>query len=425
MNDLFLHANLSHANLNRRRFLQAGAVTVGCSALLLPLSLQAEQLRKEGRACVLVWLAGAPSQIETWDPKPGTANGGETKAISTSVSGVQIAEYWPKVAQLMNEAAVIRTIAGKEAAHERGTYHLHTGRRLGGPEKFPNIGSVVSHQNGDLNSDMPNFVSIGQTLSSGFLGVQYAPFIVNRPGELPANVKALVERERLERRLALLGEQENDFARAGAEALVAEHKTLYARARKLMTSPKLKAFELEQESGSVQEAYGTSTFGKGMLVARRLLEAGVPFVEVRRGGWDMHNGIFDRMESTGADVDLGLSQLITDLKQRGMLERTLVICMGEFGRTPKINARTPTPGRDHWARNFNVFLAGGGIRGGQAIGKTDANGQEIIDRAVTVEDLFQSICKIMKVDADEELFTPGGRPLRIVDGGEPIGELFG
>ena len=418
-NDVILHANL-----NRRQVLKVGTLGIGGSALLHQISAHAEQLKQEGRACVLVWLAGAPSQMETWDPKPGTANGGQTKAISTAATGLQIAEYWPKLAQQMKDIAVIRTIVGQEAAHARGAYHLHTGRRMGGPEKFPNIGSVVSHQNGDPNSDMPNFVSIGQTLSSGFLGVQYAPFIVNRPGELPANVQYLVDRERLQRRLALLGEQENDFARAGAEALVAEHKTLYTRARKLMTSPKLKSFQLEGESQSIQDAYGTSAFGKGMLIARRLLESGVPFVEVRRGGWDMHNGIFDRMESTGADVDKGLSQLLTDLKQRGMLERTLVICMGEFGRTPKINARTPTPGRDHWARNFNVMLAGGGIRGGQAIGATDANGQEIADRPVSVEDLFQSICRCMNVDADEELFTPGGRPLRIVDGGEVVSELF-
>ncbi len=254
--------------------------------------------------------------------------------------------------------------------------------------------------------------------------MQVAPFVVNRPGQLPDNVAQPVPISRVNRRLALLKQQDGDFSKAGAKALVDEHQVLYHRAQQLMTSPRLKAFQLNDEPEVMKAAYGKSQFGQGLLVARRLVEAGVPFVEVRKGGWDMHNNLYDRIKPAAADVDRGLSQLLKDLKQSGRLDRTLVICMGEFGRTPKINKRDPSPGRDHWARNFNLILAGGGVRGGRAIGKTSANGQEITDRPVAVEDLFQSMCHAMGIDANNELYTPIGRPLKIVDGGKVIQELF-
>lgn len=401
------------------------ALGLSAASLLAPLGLHAEQIKKQQRACILVWLAGAPSQMETWDPKPGTGNGGSTKAIKTALSGVSIAEHWPQMAKALGNVAIIRSMVGKEAAHARGTYHLHTGRRMGGPEKHPNFGSVVAAELGDTNSELPNFVSVGQTLSSGFLGVNVAPFIVNRAGQLPANVSSAVTSPRVSRRLALLKAQDAELSEAGAAALVEEHRVLYERARRLMTSPKLKSFKLNGEPAARQQAYGKNRFGQGLLVARRLVEAGVPFVEVRRGGWDMHNSLFTRIKPAAAEVDRGVAALLADLKQRGLLKRTLVIVAGEFGRTPKINSKSPAPGRDHWARSFGLMLAGAGIRGGQVVGKTSANGQEVIDRAVSVEDLFQTICSAMKIDADKELFTPGGRPLKIVDGGKAISEILG
>ncbi len=411
---------LSSMPLSRRQ-----ALGLSAASLLAPLGLHAEQIKKQQRACILVWLAGAPSQMETWDPKPGTGNGGPTKAITTALPGVSIAEHWPQMAKALGNVAIIRSMVGKEAAHARGTYHLHTGRRLGGPEKHPNFGSVVAAELGDTNSELPNFVSVGQTLSSGFLGVNVAPFIVNRAGQLPANVSTAVASPRVSRRLALLKAQDADLSKAGAAALVEEHRVLYERARRLMTSPKLKSFKLDGEPAGRQQAYGKNPFGQGLLVARRLVEAGVPFVEVRRGGWDMHNSLFTRIKPAAAQVDRGVASLLGDLKRRGLLERTLVIVAGEFGRTPKVNSKSPAPGRDHWARSFGLMLAGAGIRGGHVVGKTSANGQEVVDRAVSVEDLFQTICTAMKIDADKELFTPGGRPLKIVDGGKPISEILG
>ena len=419
------HVSLDrHGNVTRRQFLQVAGASLLGSGILGPISLNAEQLKKEGRACIFVWLGGAPSQIELWDPKPGTPNGGETKAIKTAVPGIQIAHFWPKLAEQMKEISLLRTIVGREAAHDRGTYHLHTGRRLTGAGRHPAFGSVVSHEIGDPKSDIPNFVSIGKSLSAGFLGVQFSPFDISKPGELPDNVTKPVADEQLNRRLALLHEQNADFAGKGAEKLVKERQTLYDRANQLVNSPRLKAFQLDDESPSAKTAYGDSRFGNGLLVARRLVESGVPFVEVSRGGWDMHQDLYDRIKPAAAEVDTGVAQLLVDLKQRGLLKKTLVVCLGEFGRTPKINSRGKNPGRDHWARNFGILLAGGGIKGGIAVGKTSANGQEIVERALSVEDFFQTMSRALGIDASKELYTPEGRPLKIVDGGEPVKELF-
>lgn len=413
-----------NAEVTRRQALGLG-LGLSASSLWAPLGLHAEQLKREGRACILVWLAGGPSQMETWDPKPGTANGGATKSIRTAVTGLSIAEHWPKLARRIKDVAVVRTMVGKEAAHARGTYHLHTSRRMGGPEKHPNFGSVVAAELGDPKADLPNFISIGKTLSSGFLGVKVAPFEVTRAGQLPANVSKGVASRRLARRLALLKGQDDEFAEAGAEARVAEQRVLYERARRLMASPKLKSFQLDDEPATQQQAYGKSRFGQGLLVARRLIESGVPFVEVRHGGWDMHNSLFQKITSASADVDRGVAALLGDLKSRGRLGRTLVIVAGEFGRTPKVNKKTPAPGRDHWARNFNLLLAGGGVRGGRVVGKTSGDGQEILERPVMVEDFFQTLCRALRIDASKELYTPGGRPLKIVDGGQVISEILG
>lgn len=422
---LVLPLSLSErGQITRRSLLRGSAAGLLASGLWGRLGLKADDVKRDGKACILVWLAGAPSQMELWDPKPGTSNGGETKAIKTNVAGIQIAEFWPKIAQQLKDVAIIRSVSGKEAAHERGAYHLQTGRRMTGSKDFPHFGAVVANRIGDRKSDMPNFVSVGETLGSGFLGVNHAPFIVDRPGELPENVASATSPSKLKRRLELLREQDDELSEAGAKAIVEEHAKLYERANRLMSSPRLKSFELTGENDKTFEAYGKSSFGKGCLVARRLVESGVPFVEVVRGGWDMHNNLYDRIKTAAADVDQGLSQLLADLKQRGLLSKTLVICMGEFGRTPKINSRDPKPGRDHWARNFNILVAGCGVKGGRAIGKTNDTGQEITDRAVSVEDVFQSFCHALQIEADENLYTPQGRPMKIVDGGEPIKELF-
>ncbi len=222
----------------------------------------------------------------------------------------------------------------------------------------------------------------------------------------------------------MLINQDQDFATTGADFIANEHQELYRKAAKMMTSSRLSAFTLNGESDKTKQQYGSNAFGQSCLVARRLVDSGVPFVEVQRGGWDMHSNLWQNMPKTAGEVDQGLSALLADLKQRGMLEKTLVICLGEFGRTPKINQKTPQVGRDHWAKNFNLLIGGAGIQGGVCVGKTSDDGMEIADRPVNVEDLFATICSAMTIDPTEELITPEGRPLQIVDDGTVIDEIW-
>ena len=427
MNNNLLDVSLNrHGLITRRRLLQlsgAGFARLSGAGILQSLGVSADEMKRQGKACIMAFLSGAPSQMETWDPKPGTENGGPTKGIDTKIAGVQFAEFWPKLAGMTDTISVIRSMAGKEAAHERGRYHLRTGRRMVGSEKHPHFGSVVAHKLGNPDSDIPNFVSIGRTISSGFMGVEVAPFVLDRAGQLPANVKSTVAEVRRKQRMSLLQQQDADFAKAGATGLVTEHQELYDKAADLMTSSRLKAFSLDGENDKTKNQYGKHAFGQSCLVARRLVESGVPFVEVQRGGWDMHQNLWQNMPKTAGEVDQGVAALLRDLKQRGMLERTLVIVLGEFGRTPKINQREPQVGRDHWARNFNLLIAGCGIKGGVCVGQTSDDGMEITDRPVDVDDLFQTMAECLGIDPYEELITPAGRPLRIVDNGATIEEL--
>jgi hypothetical protein len=259
-------------------------------------------------------------------------------------------------------------------------------------------------------------------IGSGFLGVDYEPFVVANPGQLPQDVAIPVETARFERRLGLLGNLEDDFASRGGEIAVSDHKKLYSKTKKLVLSPDVKAFEISDESQETKDRYGDSQFGRGCLLARRLVEAGVTFVEVRMGNWDTHRDNFTTVTQLASQTDPGLAALVADLKQRDMLERTLVVWTGEFGRTPRIN---PNTGRDHYPRVFNAAIAGGGIRGGQVIGASTADGTQVKDDAVTVPDLFSTICKSLKVDPHKENLSPIGRPLKIVDGGKPVHKLFG
>ncbi|MFN9373538.1 MAG: DUF1501 domain-containing protein [Planctomycetaceae bacterium] len=413
------------ASPNRRGFLQtslAGAAAAGTLSLPDLCTLRADELRRGGRAMILLWMAGGPSQMETFDPKPGTTNGGPTTTIDTAVPGIQIAQDWPLTAQVLNEIAILRSMTNKEGEHQRASYQMHTGYVPTGTLRHPSVGAALAKELSDKNCDLPPVVSVGPTVGSGFLGVDYEPFVVQAPGELPGNVVGRVKGPRFNRRLDLLGRLEDEFAAKGAEVQVAEHKQLYDKTRRMVLSENVKAFEFANESDETKKLYGDSPFGKGCLLARRLVEAGVRFIEVRSNGWDTHQDNFKQVTKLAGPVDRGMSGLITDLKQRGLLENTLVVWMGEFGRTPKINPRT---GRDHFPRAFNALMAGGGVRGGQVYGASSPDGQQVKDNPVTVQDLFATMCRSLRVDPSTENFSPIGRPLKIVDGGKPIEALFG
>ena len=414
--------------VGRRDFLRgvsAASLAAGAMHWTDPLSLRADELRSRGQACILLWMQGGPSQFETFDPKPGHANGGETKAISTSVPGIEIAESLPQLAQSAGDLAIVRSMTTKEGNHQRASYLLHTAYVPTASVHYPTLGSVVSRELGRLEAELPSFVRIGARFANagagGLLGADYNPFLVPAADRLPENVQPQTAASRYERRLGLLSELESASLASGSPE-VAEHRGLYKKAAKMVLSPKMEAFDLDREPADMREAYGKTDFGAGCLLARRLIEAGVTFVEVGLGNWDTHQDNFTRTHALAEELDRPFAQLISDLKSRGMLDKTLVVWMGEFGRTPRIN---PRGGRDHYPRAFSAVLAGGGIRGGQTFGRTDAAGTDIEDRPVTAQDLFRTVYKSLGIDAEKENMSPIGRPIKIVDGGTAVDELFG
>jgi uncharacterized protein (DUF1501 family) len=424
-----LHVQMTRDGVfSRRAFLRHVAVgAAGVTALhwMDAVRVSAAELRKRGLACILLFMRGGPSQFETFDPKPSADTGGPTKAIDTAVPGIQIAEGWPTVAAQMKDIALIRSVTNREGNHERAVYQLHTGYVPGGGVKYPTLGSIVASELADPAFDLPHFVQIGGRIpiGAGFLGMNYAPFVVPNPSQMPANVALPpgVGDERFGRRLDLLYQLEQDFADAGGRARVVDHQAVYQTAAQMVRSPRLKAFDISQEKESVRSRYGRSPFGQGCLLARRLVEAGVTFVEVTSDGWDTHDNNFERVKTLAGGVDPGFGTLVADLKERGLLETTLVIWMGEFGRTPTINGRT---GRDHYPRAFSVALAGAGIKGGQVIGATDRGGRAVTSRPVTVADLFCTFCHALQINPRKENQSGVGRPIKIVDGGTAVKELF-
>lgn len=421
--------DLSH----RRHFLKqiaVGAGAVGGLSWMDQVRAAAPELRKQGMSCILLFMRGGPSQLETFDPKPGTATGGPTEAISTAVSGIQIAKGWERTAKLMKDMAIIRSMTSKEGNHPRAVYQMHTSYVPSGSIKYPSLGSMVASEIADPTFDLPHYVNIGggggqdvSGLGSGFLGMSYAPFAVPDPNRLPQNLELPggVDSKRLNRRLGLMDSLSKEFGSSGGQSRVADQKAIYQSAANLILSPRLASFDLNKEKQTDRERYGKSTFGQGCLMARRLVETGVTFVEVSHGNWDTHDDNFNKTTKLAGEVDQGMSALLTDLKERGMLDKTLVIWMGEFGRTPTINPRT---GRDHYPRAFNVMLGGGGIKGGQVIGSTTADGRDVKDRPVQVVDLFCSFYQALKINHKKENMSGVGRPIKIVDGGTAVKELF-
>lgn len=417
--------------VGRRHFLRTiglGAAGLAASGAL-PLSftdwmaLQAGEMQKRRMACILLWMAGGPSQLETFDPKPGTEHGGETKAISTAVPGISIAERWNETAKVMNDIALVRSMTNREGNHQRATYQLHTGYVPSATVKHPSLGCSVASELGQGKFDLPHIVSIGgPTIGAGFLGAAMEPFVVQNPQKPPENTEPRVPLGRFERRLVLLDRLEHaGFEHVGGSDRVRDHRALYHQTSRMILSPHMKAFNLGEEPEPIRTAYGRNSFGQGCLLARRLVQAGVTFVEVRCNGWDTHQQSHEKVGKLAAQVDPAFATLIRDLKSHGLLDSTLIVWMGEFGRTPRIN---PSAGRDHFPRVFNVALAGGGIKGGRVIGASAPDGMDVKDRPVSVPDLLASICHSLKVDAHREVMTPLGRPIKVVDGGKTVRELF-
>jgi hypothetical protein len=430
----------SNGVVSRRCFLgSVAAGTVGLLGWHGLISLRAEELRKRGLSCILLWMGGGPSQYESFDPKPGDECMGPTRVIDTNVPGLRIADGWPKVARVMDQIAVIRSMTGVEPDHPRATFHLHTGYLPGGGVKYPTFGSVAAAElsrTRPADFELPSFVAIGndrspaKQIGAGFLPPNFAPLLVSNPTKLPTNVSLPpgTNGRRFERQIDLIRRLDEEYGKTGSKQIAEDHKAVYEAARRLALSPRLKAFDIAQEPQKTRDRYGASPFGQGCLLARRLVEEGIPFVEVHSShhkasaGWDTHKNNFEVTKYLVDWVDPAYAALLTDLKERGMLDRTLVVWMGEFGRTPKVNKDV---GRDHQHKAFTVALSGAGIQGGRVVGATSADGAEVKERPVKVADLFRTFCQALDIDADKENDTPVGRPIKVVDGGAPVKELFG
>lgn len=441
--------------LTRRDFMQLSAMGVlgtGMSGWLKHLAAETANDPQRKRACILLWMSGGPSQCDTFDLKPKHENGGPFKPIDTDVAGVQISEHLPKLATVMKHLVPIRSMSTKEGDHTRATYLLRTGYLPSGPLSYPTMGSLLSKELGTSNSELPNFVSIApnSTLSPnaygpGFLGPRYAPLVVGEGTGLiqtdDQNVDAALKvknltlpqgitRKQADSRLSILKDLEDDFIAAHPGIPTNSHRSAYEAAVRMMRSKAIEAFQLDKEPDTLRDAYGRNRFGQGCLLARRLIQQGVPFVEVSLNGvqgtnafgWDTHQQNFEAVKSLSEVLDPAWGTLMTDLEQRGLLDSTLVVWMGEFGRTPKINQNT---GRDHFPAAWTTVLGGGGIRGGQAIGKTSDDGMKVTDQPVAVPDLMATICTALGVDPEKQNMSNIGRPIPLADhDAKPIQQIL-
>ncbi|HVC98667.1 MAG TPA: DUF1501 domain-containing protein [Pirellulales bacterium] len=430
------------SQLSRRDWMllsSAGVIAGSMSGWFEALARGAETQPARSRSCILLWMSGGPSQIDTFDLKPGHVNGGTFKEIETCMPGLKISEHLPGLAKQADRLAIVRSMTTKEGDHSRGTYLMRNGYLPQGPIRYPTLGSLVSKELGRPEAEIPNFVSIAPyrffapaAFSAGFLGPQFDPLLVGdgvAGGEEEGDQYALkvadlasppgVDHAKVDRRLGLLGSLNDRFIGKHDTANAVGHRIAYQRAVTLMRSQAGSAFNLDDEPSAVRDAYGRNRFGQGCLLARRLVERGVPFVEVTLSGvdgnnalgWDTHVDNFEMVRKLSQPLDAGWSTLMIELAERGLLDTTTIVWMGEFGRTPKLN----NGGRDHFPQAWSTVLAGGGIRGGQAVGRTTADGMEIADRPVQVGDLLATIVSALKIDPTAQNISNVGRPIKVVD----------
>lgn len=423
---------------SRRGFLKSLAVAGGAGAISLSwrdmLLAKAAELKQRGKKMILLWMDGGPSQYDTFNPKPGSQFQGPTQAIPTNVPGIQIGEHWPKTAQVFDRIALIRSMVSDERDHFRAIKLVRTGYPIKPTIPYPTWGSVVARDRFDPGFDLPAFVRIGspriktRDVNSGVLGPRFESFKIAEPGKLPEDVHPTVPADVLQRRLALAAKLDGEFAARGSAKAAGEQREIYDRTSRFVLSPLLGTFSLDKEPEALRDAYGRNAFGQGCLLARRLVEAGVSFVEVINSGtlndqgWDTHKRGFKENPILAGETDSGYATLLTDLAQRGLLDDTLVVWMGEFCRTPKYEDNAG--GRNHYSEGWLVGLSGGGVKMGQAIGATDADNVKVTDRPIGVSDLFVTFCQVLGLNPREEYTTELNQPLKLVEGGELIKELF-
>ncbi|HLG43317.1 MAG TPA: DUF1501 domain-containing protein [Planctomycetota bacterium] len=415
--------------VSRRNFLRAafgGAGGLAMAPFAFAQDTKVKEEKKKGgtggkgkaKSVILLWMGGGPSQLDTFDPKAGHENGGPFKALDTAVKGVQISEHLPTVAAQMQNLALVRSIYTGEPEHFRASYMMHTGVKFLESFPYPSMGSLISYELSDT-LDTPGYVSVGSgSFGPTFLGYEHAPFVIDNPnGALQMLRDAMRQKETL--KLADELSAEFDATRGGLN--VKKRDTFYERIEKILESSFSKALDINQEPQELRDAYGKGRFGQGCLLARRLVQAGVKFIEVHLGGWDTHENNFDRTQKLMGELDPGFGTLVRDLKEKNLLDETLVLWMGEFGRTPMINK---DKGRDHWANGFSIVIGGGGVQGGRLVGETDKTGCQITREPTKVADLLATIYSSVGIDPKKKYYSPQGSLVKATEDGEPIKKLL-
>jgi len=426
--------------LSRRGFLTVGAVGglgLTLADYLMVRKAQAEIkqydfIEAKAQSCIHIYLPGGMAHQESFDPKPFSPieYRGEMGTIKTN-TGEVVSESIPQLAKIADKYALIRSMSHGEAAHERGTHNMFTGYRPSPALIFPSFGSIISHQYGPRNN-LPPYVCIpnqpNEFAGSGYLSSSFAPFSLgsdpasNGFKVLDLNLPNGVDNERFARRRSALEAVNYYFSQRDKSDSVGAMNTFYDRAYSMISSPHARdAFDIDKEDAKLRDAYGRNTAGQRLLMARRLIEAGARMVTLTYGGWDMHANITASIKGQMPSLDQGLAMLLKDLDERGLLDSTLVMVSSEFGRTPKINN---TAGRDHWPKVFSVLLAGGGVKGGQIYGSSNATASEPENDPVGPQDLAATMYHQMGIISDKEIMAPGDRPIEIVDGGKVIKGLI-
>ncbi len=413
------------SGMSRRHFMNhiSGASALTALTLGQSINVHAADLKSRRKSAILLWMGGGPSTMDIWDLKPGAVTGGPFRPIETS-GNMEISEHMPMMAKNMHQMAVIRSMSTREADHDRGRYYMHTGYVPNPNVEHPSYGAVLSHELLDQRDklEIPPFVSVGgASVGPGFLGMAWAPFTVNSNGRV-RNLRMGLDDRRLMERMQALALIEKGFISQRRGLAAEDHQKILRKTLNLMTSEQMDAFKVSKEPAEVRERYGNNDFGRGCLMARRLVEVGVPFIEVGYGGWDNHQNIFPTLaDDKLPTLDRGMSALIEDLEQRGLLQDTAIVWMGEFSRTPRINGNA---GRDHWARAWSVVLGGAGMKGGSVVGKTSADGTRVDTDPYVSQDIMATVCRALGISLETTFTSRSGRPMRIANSGKVIRELF-
>ena len=419
-------------DLSRRQFINSIAKTcLGVSAIISAddlLATEAPKIIPSARHVIFLYMGGGMTHVDTLDPKPENNEVmGETNAIDTSVDGIQLGHWLPKTAKQMHNATLIRSLNTNQGAHAQANYLLHTSYQRRGTIVHPTMGAWVSRFTEKLNKTLPSNVKINggsDVLGAGYFEKKHGPLPLGNPSAGIQNIQQAkyLQEDTYNKRLSIASKFNKSFLGTYPQKQIRAYTDLYDDAIKLMKSSDLQAFDLTKESQATRDEYGDNNFGQGCLLARRLVESGVRFVEVQLGGWDMHNQVFDALETKAATLDSGLSSLMMDLDRRGLLSQTLVVLASEFGRSPEV--KPGRIGRDHHPSAFSTLLAGGGVKQGFVHGVSDERGHYVEESGVGMEELNATIAHLMGLSVNKTILSPSGRPFKVSHGAQPISEII-